>query len=472
MNQLKPAKSVSFPLWLTAQKVKLPPRKAELVNCPLATMALRRYDETALSILQAPAGYGKSSLLAHWYEQLRRDGVQVCYLSLDAQDNDAITLANYLLYALYKSGINLDSCGIADFSLLQQLPLQHLLGLIRHVIELHQQQIVLILDNFHTLDSATIVQVVQPLLDLQAPNLHISIASRILCPLKISALELQDQVIQLNTTQLGFNKHQIKSFFNEDLPLKVLDYISELSDGWPIALRFLRDVLDTEQSLIAMQLKLEQKFNLFADYFTEQVTTNLNDDLMRQLMDMSISDNQHGALTNYLLEQQPYSPQLLAFIASNSPLIQWITKQPQNVRLNPLFRVYLQQRLEQEKPQRSQALHLVAAGWFSQQGLLKQAVEHCIKAGQPQQALDVIEQAGGIFMIWLKEGFSHLESVLTLLDQALQDKDPAIANNSMAMALFHCIVNTKSGNKQMAAEDFSAIVEQYERIKGHLSQSE
>ena len=445
-----------WPLWLTAQKIKPPRFITDIIQCPLAMLTLQRYPVTALSTLIAPAGYGKSSLLALWYPQLQQENVQVGYLSLDAQDNDERLLASYLLYALCECGVNLEPCEISDFSLLQYLPLPNLLGHIQRAINQHQKPIVMMLDHFESLNSTTVSNVIQPLLDHHAPHMHWSISSRIVLPLNIAALTFQDQVLKITTEQLKFKPHQIKSLFNENLPLKILNYLSNLSDGWPVALLFLKNCLDTETDISTMESDLSNNYPLFCDYITQQISVDLNQDIRTQLMELSILN----------IKQQPNSP-LLALANTHYPLIE-----PENYRLNPLFRRCLQQQLEQQNPQRAQTLHLAAANNYANQNQLKQAVEHCIKANQPQHALTLIEQAGGVFIIWLTQGFSHLESVLNLLDQALQVEDPALAKQSMVITLFHCIVSTKSGNKQMAAQDYSAIIEQYEKIKSQLPKNE
>ena len=203
-----------WPLWLTAQKIKPPRFITDIIQCPLAMLTLQRYPVTALSTLIAPAGYGKSSLLALWYPQLQQENVQVGYLSLDAQDNDERLLASYLLYALCECGVNLEPCEISDFSLLQYLPLSNLLGHIQRAINQHQKPIVMMLDHFESLNSTTVSNVIQPLLDHHAPHMHWSISSRIVLPLNIAALTFQDQVLKITTEQLKFKPHQIKSLFH------------------------------------------------------------------------------------------------------------------------------------------------------------------------------------------------------------------------------------------------------------------
>lgn len=458
----------SFPLWLSAQKVTLPKVQEHVIEHPLIINDLQRYVDTSLSIISAPAGFGKTTMLVGWAHLLTKKGVNVCWLSFDNTIKTPSMLASYILYSLYKAGINIDANDITDFSILQRLPIEKLLALIIHTIEMFNEKIVLIIDNFELISEKLSDQIIQPLLEFGALNFHLSVAIDAHCSLKKSLFELQNKVIHISPEHLVFSKHDIKLFFQDELTPKTLEYIFYMTEGWPIAVQFFSKIFFIDADNQTIEQEFKNNFNLIDAYIVEKITYKFSTKEQQLLMEMAISESFDDDLKHYLGIH--YTAVFSKFIKRISPLI--IQLDEDKYKFNPIFKEYLLKKSDQVNSRYFHDIYLKSAVWFAQQGLLKPAVEYCIKANNPQKALDIIEHTGGVFMIWIKEGFSYLELILKQLDQCLENEHSETFTDSMTMHIYHCIVNTKSGNKQLADKDYSVILDHYNLIKVHLSNKE
>ena len=458
----------SFPLWLSAQKVTQPKAQEYVIEHPLVINDLQRYVETSLSIISAPAGFGKTTMLVGWSHVLKKNGVNVCWLLFDNTIKTPSMLASYILYALYKADIDIDANGITDFSILQTLPIEKLIALLIHTIEMLDEQIVFIIDNFELISDELLDQIIQPLLEFSTFNFHLSIATDNYCPLKKALFELQNKVIHITPEHLAFSKHDIKMFFQDELGSKTLEYIFYMTEGWPIAVQFFRKIFFVDSDNQALEQELKINFKLIDRYIIEKITNKFSIKEQQLLMEMAISESFGDDLKHYLGIH--YTAFFSTLVKRISPLIIQLDKY--KYKFNPIFKEYLLKKSGKVKSQYFHDIYLKAAIWFAHQGLLKPAIEYCIKANNPQKVLDIIESFGGVFMVWIKEGFSYLELILKRLDQCLENDHTENFTNSMTMHIYHCIVNIKSGNKQLADKDYSVILEHYSFIKVHLSNKE
>lgn len=461
----------SFPLWLSAQKVTPPSVSENVIKHPLITNNLQQYFEIPLSIFSAPSGFGKTTALADWYHSLNKEGINVCWLSFDNTIKTPSMFASYILYSLYKANININANNITDFSVLQVLPLEKLLALIVHTIEVFDDQIVLIIDNFELVTEALSDEIIQPLIEIGALNFHLSMATNGHCYIKKSLFDLQNKIIHISPENLIFSKYDIKLLFHDELSPKVLEYIFFMTEGWPIAVQFFRKTLDVDIDNKKVEQEFKENTLLINTYIIERIIIKFSKDEQKVLMEMAISEGFDDDLKYYLgINNTVTFP---VFIKRISPLIIQLGEESNKYKFNPIFKECLLQMLEEEGSQYFRDIYLQSAVWFAQQGLLKQAVEYCIKASNPQKALEIIDHSGGIFMIWIKEGFSYLELILKQLDKCLANNEKNnVFSDSMTMHLYHCIVNTKSGNKQLADKDYAVILEHYSLIKVHLSTKE
>lgn len=461
----------SFPLWLSAQKVTPPSAPENIIKHPLITNHLQRYFEIPLSIVSAPSGFGKTTTLADWYHSLNKNGVKVCWLSFDHTIKTPSMFASYILYSLHKANININANNITDFSILQTLSLEKLLALIVHTIEVFGDQIVLIIDNFELVTEALSDEIIQPLIEIGASNFHLSMATNGHCYIKKSLLDLQNKVIHISPENLIFSKYDIKLFFHDELSLKVLEYVFFMTEGWPIAVQFFSKILDVDTDNKKVEQEFKTNSHLIDMYIIERIIIDFSKEEQKILMEMAISESFDDDLKHYLEINNTVI--FSVFIKCISPLIIQLGEEYNKYKFNPIFKECLLQMLEKENLKYFCDIYLKSAVWFAQQGLLKPAIEHCIKANNPQKALEIIEHNGGIFMILIKEGFSYLELILKQLEQCLVNNDNNKAfSDSMTIHLYHFIVNTKSGNKQLADNDYSMILEHYNLIKIHLSAKE
>ena len=226
-------------------KLFVPPTRAELVPRPSLIERLNDGLDRKLTLLSAPAGFGKTTLVSHWVENLRNnsevDGqpIKVAWLSLDQDDNDPVRFLNYFIAALNQiDGIETD-LGRGALSMLQSPqpppPNTVLISLINDLAAI-SEKIIFVLDDYHLIEEKSIHQALVFLLENLPPQLHLVIATRQDPSLSLGRLRVRDQVTELRAADLRFTSSEAADFLNQVMGLNLSsEDITELetrTEGW------------------------------------------------------------------------------------------------------------------------------------------------------------------------------------------------------------------------------------------------
>ena len=454
-----PEAATLFPAWLIRAKVYPANQRVDVLKRPSLIRQLDESLDAALSLVCAPAGYGKSTLYADWRSKLLQDNIKVCWLSLEQADNDAFQLLTYIAYSLYEGGVNFSNAGMQ----MSDLSLRALLSIIYRVIENEDKKVVLVLDDFENLNEETTAGVIEPLLNHAPSNLHLAIASRDDRRLKVAKLEIEGQVARLPITSLNFTPGEFEIFFKDYLPAKTIRKVYRLTEGWPVAVQMIRSSLNVDRDLDRVLASVTASTSVITTYLSEQIFRNLESGLQAFLMDISVVDGINCDLADYL---RGTGDSESWFDACNTlgTLVLPVEKVENTYRLHPIFRDYLRHRLTISHPGRSAILHLRAADWFAGKGDLVRAVRHAVGAGEPRRAVQLIEREGGV-IVWLREGLTRLRTALSLLDEQTISTSPR-------MASIRCILDIKDGKVYQARNRYDAVLKRYHCVKNGLSREE
>ncbi|NIB40702.1 hypothetical protein HBA55_13955 [Pseudomaricurvus alkylphenolicus] len=452
-----------FPVWLMKSKVHPIRQRVDIVERPSLLRKLDRFLDAKLTLIHAPAGYGKSTLLSSWRHQLGLSGATVCWLSLDQEDNDILQILTYIAFSLSEAGVNFFEPQIGDDLYSKDLSTRNFLSIITHIVDIQPYKVVLILDDFECLSDEAIDGVIKPLLDYAPENFHLAIASRDDRRLKITDLEAQGMAMRIKSEDLRFTLDDVDSVFGEQLNKRTLQKVYHVTEGWPVAVQMLKNTIGCEQDIDHLLEELGSSDSLITTYLSEQVFENLDQDLQAFLMNISVVDLVSCELADHLREMDN-SRTLFDAVYPVRSLVLPVDQVESTYRLHPIFREYLSSLLHSTCPDRASKLHLQAASWFSNEGDIVKAVTHCVRAGCPQQGVNIVEQAGGL-TIWLREGLTRLRSVLRLLDEA------TISNNPR-MVIIQCVLDIKDANLCRARNGYDSMIEQYEATKSQYCQSD
>jgi len=444
-----------FPVWLIGSKVHPTRQRVHLLERPMLLGKLDRCMDARLSLIHAPAGYGKTTLLADWRIRLLADDALVCWLSLDKDDNELFQLLTYIAFSLSSGGVDFRAAGISDGAFLNDLSPRNFLGIISHVVAAQSKKVVLMLDDFESLDAETVAGAIRPLLDYAPDNLHIAIAGRDDRELHITDLETQGLVTRIRADSLRFSLAELVDFFGDVMPKNAVGKLYGLTEGWPVTVQMMRNALAENRDMEGIPESFGDTGSVLNTYLSEQIFNNLDSGLRDFLMDISIVERISIPFANFLRDRED-SAAWFDGARPISALVLPVEKLDHNYRLHALFQDYLYGKLTAVRPQRAAQLHTRAARWYAGKGNIVMAVKHAMRAGRPEQAAEIVEDAGGI-TIWLREGLTRLRSVLKLLDEGSVEERPR-------MLLIRCLIAIKDGKICRARNDFDRVLKRHREL--------
>lgn len=391
-------------------KLHVPAPRRGLVPRP---RLLRRLDEglrRRLVLISAPAGFGKTTLLAEWVQGLARDDappVKVAWLSLDEGDNDPARLAAHLAAALARADGRLGPAGDGVIPAAGgRLDEAGLVPLINRVVDL-PESVVLVLDDYHLLTSRPIHNAVGFLLDHQPPNLHLVLATRADPPLPLPRLRARGQLVELRQSDLQFTTEEAAAFLNNvagfDLAAADVAALEARTEGWIAGLQMAAlamrrpDVEPTTRSEFIQALTGSHRFIL--DYLVAEVLEQQPAEVQHFLLCTSILARMCAPLCDALLvDWWPSAPGhqstgILDYLDRANLFIVPLDEERTWYRYHRLFADLLRKRLGQARPELVPALHRRASVWHEEQGHLAEAIEHALAGESFERAADLVEQA-------------------------------------------------------------------------------
>lgn len=376
---------------LLVTKLKLPPPPARLLLRPRLHSCLDAALTTKLTILNAPAGYGKTSLLLAWLATQSK--LRIAWFAIDSADNDSIHFWRYLLGAIEYAQAGLAS--EAQDLLSAGSPIEAVLtSLINEMVESNNVY-VLALDDYHLIEAASIHTAMAFLLEYAPQNLHIVIASRHHVALPLSRLRGPNQLNELFASDLRLSLAEANSFFGQVLALDIaqeqLKHLVHTSEGWFVGIQLaaLSHSRDPEPHAVDIMAGIAT-----LDYLAEEVFAKLPSDIQSFLLDTSILDRLGTAVCDAVRNDNARaSAGLLMQIEQANLFLVPLDRQQRWFRYHHLFAGFLQDRLKRSFPQRVAGLHSRAACWFAEQGMLPEAIRHALKSGDQRHAAVLILSA-------------------------------------------------------------------------------
>ena len=406
----------------TNSKYHPPSQKVHLIERVALNQILKEIQSRKLIVLQAPAGYGKSTLLSQWHTKLISDNFRVGWLSLDDDDNNTLTLLSYLLGIISSMGAPSDPEEITSGKTIHELSTRDLFVLLIHEIEKFNESVFLILDNFEMLDKEVVNAVIRPLLQFTPDHFHLIIASRFQPDLELSRLRTQGLLHQIKATDLRFSLYEIEEFFQGKLSKYEERTIAERTQCWPVAVQLARFWRDSDGGGILK--KFSGVPEEIAEYLSEQVLLQLPEPVQEFLLETSVLDVLTEVdIKGIFIERDYWS--MLGDLISLEPFLYLHDTDPKSYHLNPIFRDYLRMEFNERSPEKKQAVHHSAAMWFAANNQLSTAVRHAKESHDKELAGRIVQDAGGL-SIWISQGLLLITTVHRLLDEKVIEDFPRL----------------------------------------------
>ncbi len=367
-----------------------------------------------MTLVSAPAGYGKTSILAEWIHHLGDTGLAVTWLSLDERDDKLARFLSYLVAALQPVDPRLGA------SILEVLnaPHPHMLSpeaLIATLVnEMAETALpfVLVLDDYHTVIDQAIHDAVHFLLEQMPPHAHLAISTRHDPPLSLTRLHGQGQVTEIRQQDLQFTPEEAAAFLQHmELSLQRRDVATliERTEGWIAGLQLAALSLQGKGSQEASRFiaRFSGRYHFVLDYLTDQVLEHQPAPVQTFLLDTAILDRMCGPLCDAIVHSRlldgetpvegtarfSSSQQILEYLEHANLFMVPLDDERRWYRYHRLFADLLRTRLEEKAPARLAELHCLAASWYDENGLSAEAVDHALRAQDPPMAASILERA-------------------------------------------------------------------------------
>src|SRR5215211_6760037 len=386
------AAATAAPDALLATKLHIPRTRPGFVARPRLVDRLAPAQAGELTLVCAPAGFGKTALLADW---ARRDPRPVAWLSLDDADNDPARFWRHLAAALETV------CpGVADrvAALLQGLQPTSFEAVVTTLVnELAgvTGEVVLLLDDYHLIQAPQVHQSMELLLAHLPSQLRLVLASRADPPLPLARLRARGQLAELRERDLRFSPEEtaelLRTAVGSELPEAAVVALADRTEGWVAGLQLAALSLQGRINPAAFIDGFSGSHRYVLDYLTEEVLDGQPDHLVRFLLETSILERLCGPLCDAVTGRAD-SQALLEQVERANLFLVPLDEVRGWWRYHHLFADLLRARLAQEQPERVPELHASAAAWCEAHGLVDDAVRHALAAGEPSWVARLIEQ--------------------------------------------------------------------------------
>jgi len=347
--------------------------------------------------LEAPAGYGKTTLMGQIATAAHGAGITVAWLALDERDNDFSRCFVYLRAALQRAGlIPGDAAAALDpetaFSRLRAEAVD-----LVETVGASERAFLLCVDGFEHVRAADVAWLFTELGQNLLPGQRLALSGRSLRALPMASWEVQGRVMRLGTEQLTFDEADSRRFLFareglDQLPATAQEQLLNKARGWPAALRLLTLALPDGGPSLDWMRHLAGRWDAVSAYLAENVLTRLPAALRTFLLETSVLDTLYGAVCDAVTEREG-SDALLAELHRQSVFITRLDTQPPCYQLHSLFRGLLDSELRRIDAGRPAVLHRRAAVFFSSSARYADAVEHARRSGDEDLLVELIELA-------------------------------------------------------------------------------
>jgi len=383
---------------LLSTKLHKPSSQAQQVPRPRLLELLDQGSHKKLTIISAPSGYGKTTLLCQW---LAGCSLRYAWLSLDKADNDPVRFLTYLVAALQQIDEHLgadvlddiQSAGMASAG--TRSPLELVLTQLLNDIALIDGPLILILDDYHLIENTRIHEMVSFLLDNQPLPLHLVIATRVDLPMPLARLRAQAQLVEMRAGDLCFTVDEASVFLNDvmelALPTEQIAALEQRTEGWIAGLHLAALSMQAQENKAAFIEAFTGSNHYIVDYLLEEVLNRQPEPVREFLLRTSILERMTGMLCNVLTGRSDGQAMLERLEQGNLFIIS-LDEQRQWYRYHHLLADVLQSRLQQFHPEFVPELHKKASQWFEVNSFLELAIRHAVSAKDLQKASELIEQ--------------------------------------------------------------------------------
>src|SRR5438067_12364913 len=377
---------------ILATKLYLPRLRPNVVSRPRLLERLNEGLHRKLTLISAPAGFGRTTLVSAWVEASARPRARTAWLSLDEGDNDPARFLAYLVAALQTIAANIGEGVLGVLQSSQPPPSEAILTALLNEITTLPDNFVLVLDDYHVLDAKPVDIALSYLVEHLPPQMHLVIATREDPQLPLARLRARSQLTELRAADLRFTASEAAEFLNQIMGLSLsaadIAALEDHTEGWIAGLQLDALSMQGHQDVPGFIRAFAGDHRYIVDYLVEEVLERQPEPVRSFLLQTSILDRLNGALFDAVTGQEGGSARLEALERGNFFVVPLDDKRHW-YRYHHLFAEVLSAHLMAEQPDQVSALHRRASEWYEQHGSAAYAMRQALAAKDFERAADL-----------------------------------------------------------------------------------
>jgi LuxR family maltose regulon positive regulatory protein len=393
---------------ILATKLYILPPRPKVVLRPRLIERLNEGLHRKLTLISAPAGFGKTTLVSEWVAGCERPAA---WLSLDEGDNDPARFLAYLVAALRTIAENIGEGLLGALQSPQPPPPEAILTALLNEITTIPDNFILVLDDYHVIESKPVDKALAFLVEHLPPQMHVVIASREDPNIPLARYRARDQLTELRVADLRFTPPEAAGFLNQVMGLNLsaedIAALETRTEGWIAGLQLAALALQGTISMQGLQdatsfiKSFTGSHHFVLDYLVEEVLQRQSENIQTFLLRTSILERLCGSLCDAVLAESSTSGQEnLEYLEHANLFLIPLDDERRWYRFHHLFADLLRQRLQKSVSSRQHdgvsvnELHIRASRWYEENGYEAEAFHHAAAAGEVDRAARLIEGKG------------------------------------------------------------------------------
>jgi len=381
---------------ILATKLYIPAQRLQAVLRPRLIEKLNKGLPHKLTVISAPAGFGKTTLVSEWIASCGRP---VAWLSLDEADHDPIRFLIYLISALQKITPNLGEEVLQALQSLQPPPIETILTTLLNEINTIQDNFIIVLDDYHMIDSNAVDHALTFIVEHQPQQMHLIITTREDPNLPLARLRVRNQLTEIRAEDLRFSPTEATEFLSQVMDLNLsseeIATLETRTEGWIAGLQLAALSMQGHQDIPGFIQAFAGDHRYIVDYLVEEVLKRQPELTRNFLLQSAILDRFNGSLCDAVTSQKGGKVRLEALERGNFFLIPMDDKHHW-YRYHHLFADVLLMHLMTEQPDQIPTLHQRASAWYEQEGFSADAICHAFAAEDFERAANLVELAAPV----------------------------------------------------------------------------
>ncbi len=390
---------------LLSTKFHIPRPQPELVPRPSLIGRLNEGLHRKLTLISAPAGFGKTTLVSEWMSTLgvasgaqKRARFRIAWLSLDEGDNDLTRFLAYLITALNRAAEIKSGLCKGVLSMLQSPqppPAETVLTSLINELDAIPDRIILILDDFHNIDSTPVDDVLTFLLEHLPAQMHLVLVTRVDPQLSIARLRARRKLTELRAIDLRFSTSEATEFLNQAMGLSLsgedIAALETRTEGWIAGLQLVAISIQGKKDPTSLIKSFTGSHRYILDYLIEEVLEQQSENVQAFLLQTAILNQLNGSLCDAITGQNDGQSTLEKLERANLFIVP-LDQERHWYRYHQLFADLLRRRLRQTQADQIPELYRRASMWYTKNGFFSEAIEHSLLAEDFERAASLIEE--------------------------------------------------------------------------------